>query len=104
MLSIFLHFLMPLLLAFAAQLPERLNMHAPELVGGPWINTPGEKPIKLADLRGKVIIVHFWTFDCINCKNNLPVYSRWEKRFADVSDVALISIHTPELPQERQIS
>lgn len=35
---------------------------APELVGGPWINTPGNKPVTLASRRGKVVILHFWTF------------------------------------------
>ena len=40
----------------------RINARPPELVGGPWINTTKGEPIKLADRKGKVTIVHFWTF------------------------------------------
>ena len=38
------------------------NRPAPELVGGPWLNTPKNKPVTLASLRGKVVVLHFWTF------------------------------------------
>jgi hypothetical protein len=41
---------------------ERLTVPAPELVGGPWLNTPGAQPLRLADQRGKVVVLHFWTF------------------------------------------
>ena len=45
-----------------AQQPYELNVSAPELVGGSWLNTPRSQPIKLASRRGKVTIVEFWTF------------------------------------------
>lgn len=45
-----------------AQQPYELNVPAPELVGGPWLNTADNKPITLASRRGKVTIVEFWTF------------------------------------------
>ncbi len=35
---------------------------APELVGGPWLNAPGNKPVTMASRRGKVVVLHFWTF------------------------------------------
>lgn len=42
--------------------PVRINAKAPELTQGQWINTPDSKPITLSSLRGKVVVVHFWTF------------------------------------------
>src|SRR5262245_19826332 len=60
--------------------PTPLNLAAPEFVGGPWLNTPGNEPISLASRRGKVTIVHFWTYSCYNCQNNLPAYARWQKQ------------------------
>ncbi len=42
--------------------PIRIDAPAPELVGGPWLNTPQNAPLKLASRRGKVTIVEFWTF------------------------------------------
>lgn len=44
------------------QEPAEMNVAAPELVGGPWLNTPNEKPITLASRKGKVTVVEFWTF------------------------------------------
>jgi NADH dehydrogenase len=73
---------------------------APELVGGPWLNTASGAPIKLAARRGKVTLVQFWTFGCINCRRNLPAYARLHQRFAP-KDVALIGVHTPEFAHER---
>src|SRR5437867_65976 len=60
--------------------PTTLNVAAPELTGGPWLNTPPDakgkaSPVTLAARRGKVTIVHFWTFACVNCKANLPAYA-----------------------------
>ena len=72
---------------------------APELVGKKWFNTDG-KPISLAARRGKVTVVEFWTFGCINCRNNLPAYARWQKKFA-AQEVEIIGVHTPESDYER---
>jgi thiol-disulfide isomerase/thioredoxin len=84
----------------AATLPAVLNAAAPELTGksSEWINASA--PVTLASRMGKVTIVHFWTFACYNCKNNLPVYQRWYEKYSG-RDVALIGIHTPELDVER---
>ena len=73
---------------------------APELTGDSWLNLPKGATLSLASRRGKVTIVHFWTFGCINCKRNLPVYDRWWKRFAE-KGVEVIGIHTPETAAER---
>jgi thiol-disulfide isomerase/thioredoxin len=83
--------------------PVTLNMRAPELVGREWRNTPGNAPLTLAGERGKVTILHFWTFACINCKDNVPSYRRWQKQFAG-QKVAIIGVHTPESPWERKVA
>jgi alkyl hydroperoxide reductase subunit AhpC len=80
--------------------PTPLNHTAPELVGGPWLNTPGDQPVSLASRRGKVTIVHFWTYGCYNCQNNLAAYARWYQQFAG-RDVVIVGIHTPETSSER---
>jgi len=87
-------------LAGAEKEPEALNLPAPELVGGPWINTAGSEAFKLAGRRGKVTIVEFWTFACGNCLANLPAYANWQKQFTD-KDVVVIGVHTPETESER---
>lgn len=74
---------------------------APEFAAGSeWINTP---PLRLANLKGKVLIVHFWTNGCINCIHNYPGYRAWEKKYKDERDVQMIGIHTPEFDAEKDI-
>ncbi len=80
--------------------PLTLQMKAPELVGKTWFNTSGDKPLTLAGRQGKVTILHFWTFGCINCRRNLPIYSRWNDKYSP-QGVEVIGIHTPELANER---
>ncbi len=80
--------------------PDEINLPAPELTGGPWLNTADGKAINLAGRRGKVTIVEFWTFACSNCQANLPAYANWQKQFAD-KEVVVIGVHTPETASER---
>jgi thiol-disulfide isomerase/thioredoxin len=80
--------------------PAAMDVPAPELVGGPWLNSPTGAPLSLAARRGKVTLVHFWTFGCINCLRNLPAYARWQQRFK-AQGVMVIGVHTPETPDER---
>jgi thiol-disulfide isomerase/thioredoxin len=70
----------------------------PEFVGSTWHNS--DKPLTIAGLKGKVVLVHFWTFGCINCKHNLPTYSDWQKQFGD-KGLQVIGVHTPETAEER---
>lgn len=72
---------------------------APSLSGGPekWVNSA---PIDLNSRKGQVTLVEFWTFGCINCRHNLPVYARLDKRFR-AKGLALIGVHTPETESER---
>jgi cytochrome c biogenesis protein CcdA/thiol-disulfide isomerase/thioredoxin len=74
---------------------------APELTGiTAWINT---EPTTLAALRGKVVLVHFWTFGCINCIHVQPYVKAWYDRYAPDGFV-VIGVHTPELSFERDIA
>lgn len=84
------------------QAPVEINAPAPELEVRPkseWINS---KPLKLSDLQGQVVVLHFWTFGCINCIHNQPHYKSWHKAYAD-KGVTIIGVHTPETEGERNI-
>jgi thiol-disulfide isomerase/thioredoxin len=73
---------------------------APELRGvDAWINSA---PLSLSQLQGKVVVVHFWAFNCSNCINNLPHYQAWYEKFP-ASDLTIIGIHTPETSSEREV-
>jgi peroxiredoxin len=56
-------------------------------------------PLKLADLRGRVTVLHFWTNGCINCIRNYPAYRAWQEKYAG-KDVTLVGVHTPEFDRE----
>jgi thiol-disulfide isomerase/thioredoxin len=72
---------------------------APELVdSGEWLNS--EKPLTLESLAGKVVVLHFYAFGCINCIRNFPTYVGWQERFLG-KDVVIIGIHTPETAAEQ---
>lgn len=71
---------------------------APELDGGTaWLNTGG--PLKLADLRGKVVVLDFWTFCCINCIHTLPDLARLEKKYE--KEVVVIGVHSAKFDNEK---
>lgn len=73
---------------------------APELTNTNWLNT--EKPVHLADLRGKVVLLDFWTFGCINCYHTLPYIKDVYARLAD-KGVQVIGIHFPETGYEHNV-
>jgi len=74
---------------------------APEFTGvTEWVNS---KPLKLADQKGKVVIVHFWTNGCINCVHNYPHYRAWTKKYKDNKDLIIVGIHTPEFDAEKNV-
>ncbi len=80
--------------------PATFKAAAPELIERPeeeWINS---KPLKLADLKGQVVVFHFWTFGCINCQRNLPHYKAWHEKFS-MKGVTLLGVHTPETKAEK---
>jgi thiol-disulfide isomerase/thioredoxin len=65
-----------------------------------YINTPG--PIKISDLRGKVVLVHFWTYTCINCIHTIPYPNDWYQKYAN-KGLVIVSIHRPEFDFEKNI-
>jgi len=71
---------------------------APELEGGiAWLNTAG--PLKLADLRGKIVLLDFWTFCCINCIHTLPDLARLEKKYE--KELVVIGVHSAKFENEK---
>jgi len=72
---------------------------APELATGEWINSD---PLKLNDLRGRVVLIEFWTFGCYNCRNTLPFVKSWDDRYRD-KGLTIIGVHSPEFDEERNV-
>ena len=71
---------------------------APNFVGlGTWFNSA---PLNLSDLRGKVVLVNFWTYGCSNCVNTLPHVTELYAKYKD-RGLVVVGIHTPEFPFER---
>src|SRR3989442_5500013 len=65
-----------------------------------YINTPNNAPLTLASLKGKVVLVDFWTYSCINCIRTLPHLSDWYQRYADKGFV-IVGVHSPEFEFEK---
>ncbi|MFF7204058.1 NHL domain-containing thioredoxin family protein [Streptomyces sp. NPDC008141] len=79
---------------------KRARVRAPELVGkGGWLNTGG-KELTLADLRGKCVVVDFWTFCCINCLHVLDELRDLEEKHRDT--VVIIGVHSPKFVHEAE--
>ena len=68
-----------------------------------WLNTPDGKPLSLTALRGKVVLVDFWTYSCINCQRTLPHVEAWYRRYRDDGFV-VVGVHTPEFAFEHVVS
>jgi peroxiredoxin len=103
-----IHFLAPALVCFLGvgasavddNRPLRVK-NAPEFDGVTrWINS---KPLTFKGLRGKVVVVHFWTNGCYNCMNNYEHYRAWQERYAG-KDVVIIGVHTPETASEHDVA
>ncbi len=74
---------------------------APDLKGiTAWLNKPGGKPIDLHALRGKVVLIDFWAYSCINCQRAIPHVEGWYKAYHD-SGFEVIGVHTPEYAFEK---
>ncbi len=70
----------------------------PELTGGPWLNTT---PLNRASLRGKVVLVDFWTYSCINSLRNLPYIKDWAAKYK-AAGLVVIGVHSPEFGFEQE--
>ena len=73
---------------------------APEIAGiEAWLNSP---PLTLHSLKGKVVLIDFWTYSCINCVRTLPVLTQWDKKYRD-KGLVILGIHSPEFEFEKKI-
>ncbi|MFI6486977.1 thioredoxin-like domain-containing protein [Streptomyces sp. NPDC050564] len=80
--------------------PRRVRVRAPELTGkGGWLNTGG-KELTLADLRGRIVVLDFWTFCCINCLHVLDELRELEEKHRDT--VVIIGVHSPKFVHEAE--
>ncbi|WP_454738023.1 thioredoxin family protein [Cupriavidus necator] len=74
---------------------------APEFTGiEKWLNS---EPLTVGGLRGKVVLVDFWTYTCINCINTLPHVKQWYDKYRD-KGLVVVGVHTPEFPFEKSTS
>lgn len=74
---------------------------APDIVGiTAWLNTPEGAPVKLSALRGKVVLIDFWAYSCINCQRAIPHVVGWYDAYRD-KGLEVIGVHTPEYGFER---
>ncbi len=78
--------------ALADRAPEFTHRQTTE-----WINS---EPLTLANLRGRVVLVEFWTYGCSNCRNTLPWLKAAHARYRD-QGLVVVSVHSPEFAQER---
>lgn len=93
-----------LTLTFAAPSPLGGDVPAADAVPAPefqnidtWLNS---QPLKLSELRGKVVLVDFWTYTCINCLNHLPYVKDWNEKYKD-KGLVVVGVHTPEFAYEK---
>jgi cytochrome c biogenesis protein CcdA/thiol-disulfide isomerase/thioredoxin len=77
---------------------------APEFRGiSHWLNTPGDSPLTLGGLRGKVVLVDFWTYSCINCIRTLPHLRAWYAAYHK-DGLEIVGVHTPEFAFEHVLA
>ncbi|OLP16952.1 redoxin [Leptolyngbya sp. 'hensonii'] len=77
------------------------EMVLPEFQGiTDWLNSA---PLTIAGLKGKVVLLQFWTFGCINCQRTLPYITRWHQQYGG-QGLQVIGVHTPEFAYEREIN
>ncbi|HEY8225016.1 MAG TPA: thioredoxin-like domain-containing protein [Pyrinomonadaceae bacterium] len=78
---------------------ERIRVRAPELTGGSgWLNT--DRPLSLAALKGKVVLLDFWTYGCINCMHIIPDLKRLEAKYPN--ELVVIGVHSAKFKNERE--
>ncbi|MCC6614028.1 MAG: redoxin domain-containing protein [Anaerolineae bacterium] len=82
----------------ASDLPNRGA--AEEIRSRGWLNS--DRPLRLQDLRGSVVLLEFWTFDCINCIHTLPHVEGWHETYAD-QGLVTIGVHFPEFGYEHDV-
>jgi DNA-binding beta-propeller fold protein YncE len=84
---------------FAMSQQERVRIRAPELTGGSgWLNT--DRPLSLAALKGKVVLLDFWTYGCINCMHIIPDLKRLEAKYPN--ELVVIGVHSAKFKNEKE--
>ncbi len=79
---------------------DELKVAAPEFEGiKAWINS---KPLTMEGLKGKVVLIDFWTYTCINCIRTLPYLKKWHEKYAK-SGLVIIGVHSPEFEFEKDV-
>ncbi|HEY5390137.1 MAG TPA: redoxin family protein, partial [Solirubrobacteraceae bacterium] len=74
---------------------------APNFVGTErWFNTPGGRSLTIPGLRGRVVLIDFWTYTCINCIRTLPYLEAWDRRYRS-KGLTIVGVESPEFPFER---
>ncbi|MDE3087014.1 MAG: cytochrome c biogenesis protein DipZ [Acidobacteriota bacterium] len=68
-----------------------------------WLHTPGGRPLRLAALEGRVVLLDFWTYSCINCQRALPHLEAWAHRYGG-DGLVVVGIHTPEFAFEHVVA
>lgn len=66
-----------------------------------WLNTPDGAPVDLADQRGKVVLLDFWAYSCINCQRSVPHVVAWDEAYRDAG-LVVVGVHTPEYAFEKE--
>jgi thiol-disulfide isomerase/thioredoxin len=83
------------------QVDKNIFNKAPELTGiKGYINTANNQSIKLSDYKGKVVLLDFWTYTCVNCIRTIPYLNTWYDRYSDQGFV-IIGVHSPEFEFEK---
>jgi len=77
-----------------------LKVKAPDISSSQWINS---EPLDWSKLKGKVVMVEFWTFECYNCKNVEPYIKNWYQKY-NQKGFEIVAVHTPEFDRERDIN
>jgi thiol-disulfide isomerase/thioredoxin len=86
--------------SLAALFSPEPGVRAPEFPKGvTWLNSP---PLTLKQLRGKVVLVDFWEYTCVNCIRTFPYLKEWERRYRD-KGLVIIGVHTPEFAFAKQV-
>lgn len=79
-------------------IPANAAKQAPDLKEGKWINS---EPLTLEKLKGRVVLVDFWTFGCYNCRNTLPALKKFDEKYRE-QGLTIIGVHTPEFDYEKE--
>ncbi len=92
----------PVFMASKTNLPDLGR--APNFTGiTAWFNTPGDSPLTLSQLRGKVVLVDFWTYSCINCQRSLPHVEGWYNDY-EKDGLVVVGVSAPEFAFEHVVS